>query len=85
MCLCICGYVCLCMKEGKFHLATTKLKPQQSKLPTLIIEVSEQHELQNMFKCSLIISNSHSNLSQPYKFYLNCCLIESFRTHCKNR
>lgn len=39
MCLCICAYVCLCVKEGKFHLATTKVKPQQSKLTTSMIEV----------------------------------------------
>jgi len=67
MCQCICAYVYLYVKEGKFHLATTKVKPQQSKLITLIIEVSEQHELQNIFKCSLIISNSHNNLS-PINF-----------------
>lgn len=43
----------LYVKEGKFHLATTEVKPQQSKHNTLIIEVSEQLELQNIFKCGL--------------------------------
>lgn len=63
MCLRMCAYVCLCVKEGKFHLATTRAKPQQSKLITLIIEVSEQHDSRNIFKSSLIISKSHNNLS----------------------
>ena len=52
-CACVCVHVYLYMKKENFHLVTTRVKPQQLKLITPTMEVSEQHELQNIYKCSL--------------------------------